>query len=123
MNENQILEQLAQLSQKLDEGETHIKTNSWDEVATLFSQAGKIQASIQNHQPPLDTLCARNPGFKKAYTEIKTVLLEKTERIITTIEKWKQEQVEKISDSKNTLNNISKFYSPNQTSYYFDRKE
>lgn len=123
MKEKQILEQLALLSQKLDQGEVHIQANRWTEVAELFAQAGKIQATIQNNQPSMDTLCAQNPGFNQSYSEIKGVLLEKTERIIATIQQWKETQIGKISNSKNTLNTISKFYSPNTTSYYFDRKE
>lgn len=123
MNENQIIEQLTLLSKKLDEGEVRIKENKWEEVVQLFSQAGKIQATIQKNEPPVDILCSRNPSFNASYSTLKTTLLEKTQRIIETIEKWKTIQVEKISNSKNTLATISRFYSPTTSSYYFDRQE
>ncbi|MCP5048427.1 MAG: hypothetical protein GY940_14755 [bacterium] len=116
MDKKEILKQLKQVSKHLDTAESHIETNDWDAIAGLFSNIDDIQSKIKTNDPPIETLMAQNLAFKKEYEDIKTALLEKTTHIIATIETWKTLHTEKISGSKNVLDNISKFYQPPTTS-------
>jgi regulator of replication initiation timing len=123
MDENQILTLLTRISSKLDKGETYIKKNEWDAVGKLFTEINTLQEKIKKNEPPVETLLSNNPSFKKKYEPLKKNLLDKANKVISTIEKWKLEHTEKITASKNVLDNISKYYKPGNTSYYIDTKE
>ncbi len=123
MNEKEIIARLSSISNDLDGSESLIRNNDWDAIGKLFSQFDSIQEKIKSSEPSVETLMARNASFKKEYENIKAALLEKTGRIVADIEEWKIKHTEKISGSKDILDNISKFYQPPTTSYYIDRKE
>lgn len=92
-------------------------------MSKAFGEAEKIQDKIKTGKPGIDSLLEKNPDFKANYEPLKASLMEKTDGIISAIEVWKEQNTGKIADSKNTLDNISKFYKPSSTSYYIDRKE
>lgn len=123
MNEHQIIDELQRLSQLLDDGKVHVDAGDWDAVAKCFAEVEAIQSNIKSNTPSVETLIEANNTFKSKFEPLKAVLMEKTGHIISVIETWKEQHTGKIADSKNTLDNISKFYKPNSTSYYIDRKE
>jgi hypothetical protein len=123
MNKDQIIQQLKRISELLDESNIHVDNHDWDNAGKTFGQAGQIQEQIKKNNPTVETLLAQSPGFKKQYEPLKAELLEKTDAITQTIETWRTQHTGKIADSKNTLDNISKFYKPSSTSYYIDREE
>jgi hypothetical protein len=123
MLEKEILAFLNDISLKLDKGESLIKKNEWDAVGTLFSEVNAIQEKIQKSDPPVNQLAAENPSFKEQYEPLRELLVKKTTRVISVIEQWKVEQAEKITGSKNLLDNISKYYKPSNSSYYIDTNE
>ena len=123
MNEKQVLQQLHRLSQLLDDGQAHVEVQNWDAVAQSFGDAEKIQDKIKANTPDVTTMLAQNAEFKQSYQPLKASLMEKTTRIVNAIETWKSQHTGKIADSKNTLDNISKFYKPSSTSFYIDREE
>jgi hypothetical protein len=123
LNEQDILELLNKISQNLDAGEICIGKNDWDTVGELFKEIDDIQIKIKANEPSLDTLTQQNPDFKTQVDANIALLQGKNNHVINVIEKWKQKHTEKISGSKDLLDNISKYYKPNQTSYYIDRKE
>lgn len=123
MDENQILTLLTRISIKLDKGEVCIKKNEWEAVGKLFTEVNTLQEKIKKNDPSVETLLSNNPSFKTRYEPLKKDLLDKTTRVISAIENWKLEYTEKITASKNLLDNISKYYKPRNTSYYIDTKE
>lgn len=123
MTEKEILILLGQISEKLDKGQTHINKSEWEAVGTLFSEINTIQEQIKKNDPSIETLLSQSPGFKAAYEPLKESLLKKTASTISAIETWKASQTEKISGSKNVLDNLSKYYNPSKKSYYIDTKE
>ena len=123
MDENQILTILSRISSKLDRGEAYIKKNEWDAVGKLLTEVNTLQEKIKKNEPPVETLLSNNPSFKNRYEPLKKNLLDKANRVISAIEFWKSEYTEKITASKNVLDNISKYYKPDNTSYYIDTKE
>jgi regulator of replication initiation timing len=114
---------LNQISQLLDTVENHINENNWDMVTDVMARVASLQSEIKNHSPSVKTLQEQNPAFQREYEPLKDSLLEKAGQVISIIEKWKVKQVGKISNSKNVLDNLSRYYKPSTTSYYFDRKE
>jgi regulator of replication initiation timing len=123
MREKEILTILSDISRKLDKGERHIKKNEWDDVGTLFSEINALHEKVRKNDPPIKRLMAENPSFKEQYEPLREILLEKTTRVISVIEQWKSEQADKITGSKNLLDNISKYYKPSNSSYYIDTNE
>jgi regulator of replication initiation timing len=123
MNEKELLEQLNKVSQNLDASEICIGKNDWDSVLTLFNEIDTIQSKIKSNNPDVETLIQENSEFKEQFEAIKAILEEKTAHVIAVVEDWKVKHTEKISDSKDLLDNIAKYYKPTQTSYYFDRNE
>jgi len=123
MDEKEILNGLEKVSQNLDLVEKAIEKNNWDEVGLLLSQVNIIQAKINSSTPPLDILLAKNLSFEKQYTPLKESLITKTTRVISSIEEWKTKQLEKISESRNVLDNLSKYYRPSTISHYIDTNE
>jgi len=120
---NHIISLLNRILQLLDNVSTHINENNWDMVTDIMSRVASFQTEIKNHSPSVETLLAQSSSFQREYEPLKASLLEKTEVVITGIEKWKVDQTGKISDSKNILDNMSRYYKPSTMSYYIDRKE
>jgi hypothetical protein len=123
MDENQILTLLTRISTKLDKGEACIKKNEWEAVGKLMTEVNTLQEKIKKNDPPVETLLSNNPSFQNRYKPLKKSLLDKTNRVISAIENWKLEYTEKITASKNLLDNISKYYKPPNSSYYIDQEE
>ena len=123
MDENEIITLLSRISDHMDKGEAHIKKNEWDAVGKLFTEVNTLQEKIRKNNPPVKTLLLQNTSFKDQYEPLKKKLADKANQVISAINKWKEEHTEKISASKNVLDNISKYYNPDNKSYYIDTKE
>jgi hypothetical protein len=123
MDEKGILKLLQRISQHLGKAETHIKDNDWNGVGEVLSRVDGFQVEIKNNTPSVEVLLSQNPQFKEEYEPLKESVLEKTNQIISAIEEWKITHTEKITGSKNVLDNISKYYKPADISYYIDREE
>jgi hypothetical protein len=123
MDEKEIISSLNRIGDILDNAQSYIDKNEWDNLKLGLSQVDIIQAGIKTNHPSVDTLLAENSSFKSQFEPLKESVLAKSARVISSIEEWKQKNLEKITDSKNTLDNISKYYKPSQNSYYIDTKE
>lgn len=123
MDEKEILSGLTKISEKLEKVGESIQNDNWDAVETYLSEANKIQEKIKKNPVKVEVFMAQNPSFEKEYSAVKSRLLEQLEQNVASIEVWKTKHTEKIAGSKNTLDNISKYYKPQNSSYYFDKKE
>jgi len=123
MDENEILNRLGQIFDSLEAVGERIKANDWDGVEKSLARAVKIQESIKKNPVSIDTCMARDPSFKKDYSSIKSRLLDRLRQNTAAIEAWKVKHVGKIAGSKDALDNISKYFKPQKTSFYIDRKE
>ncbi len=123
MDETEILKLLEQISSNLDSTETSLTANDWDAVSLLLTQVNIMRQKIKSNPVPVEVLRTKNPAFNEAYEPLKHVVMEKTKRIMTRIEEWKADQVKKIGGAHTVRDNISKYNTPNKTSFYFDRSE
>jgi len=124
MDEKGVLNYLNNISQEIDHASSFLHQNDWDNAAKKLTQIENLQEQIRNNNIPVDTMLNRNPTFKKEYEAIKEVLQGKIKEIISVIQDWRNKQLEKIADSKNVLDNLSKYSkNPSSSSYYIDRKE
>lgn len=111
------------MTDSLGKIEEKIHAGDWDAVGELFSQINDIEKKIRKNPVTVDTLIAQSPSFKKEYAAVKGKLLENVGHTKTVIQEWRQQQMEKISSSKNVLDNLSKYYNPKKSSYFIDKKE
>lgn len=123
MDEKEIINQLGQILHKLEKVGERVKNNDWEGVEKFLARAVKIQEKIKKNPVSIDTYIGRNPSFKKEYSSIKTKLLDRLQKNTAAIEAWKVTHVEKIAGSKDALDNISKYYKPEKTSFYIDKNE
>lgn len=123
MDEKEILASLNQVYSHLEGVQPLIEKNDWEGVNTLLLQVQVIKDKIRNNNPKVETLISQSPSFNADYQPLKTAIMVKSAAIITIIEDWKQKHVSKISESKNVINNISKYYNPSNTSFYIDKNE
>lgn len=123
MDDQNIIDILEQIPPLLEETDTNIRENQWDDVAQLLARITVLQEQVKAASPDVDTRLEKNPQFKARYEPLKSILSQKISEIIAAVEKWKLSHTEKISDSKNVLDNIAKYYKPSSTSFYIDRKE
>lgn len=121
MDEKGILKALEDISGHLDKVPQAVAKNDWDAVSLLMSHVNDSQEKIRTSDVPLQEYLDRNPLFKKEYDAVKPVVLKKTGDVVATIEEWRTKQMGKIADSKNILDNISRYYQPSNRSYYIDR--
>lgn len=123
MKDNEIIAILEQIPPLLEVTDADIRENKWDEVGQTLARITALQAKIKAATPDVDERLTKNPEFKAQYEPLKSALSKKIDQIIADIEKWKLSHTEKITDSKNVLDNIAKYYKPSNTSFYIDRKE
>ena len=123
MNEQEVLKQLEIISQHLDHSNSLVTENKWDAIENDFATIVDIRDKIKKNQPPVEALMEQSTTFKTEYELLKENILIKTDQVIASIETWKTTHSEKISQSKNVLDNISRYYQPSSSSYYIDRKE
>ena len=123
MDEKEILKGLTKISENLGKVAESISNENWDNVETFLSEANKIQEKIKKNPIKVETFMAKNPSFEKEYSVVKSRLLEQLEQNMASINVWKMKHTEKIAGTKNTLDNFSKYYKPQKSSYYIDKKE
>ncbi len=123
MDEKEIISSLHRVVDILDHAQSYIDKNEWDNLKLALSQVDIIQAGIKSNHPSVDTLLSESSSFKSRFEPLKESILVKSAKVISSIEEWKQKHLEKITESKNTLDNISKYYKPSQNSYYIDTQE
>ena len=123
MDEKGILTALEEISAYLDQVSEAVTQNDWDSVSQLLSHVNDRQEKIRTGDTSLQEYLDSNGSFKKQYEVIKPVVMKKTEIVAERIQEWRTQQMGKIADSKNVLDNISRYYKPNQRSYYIDREE
>lgn len=126
MDEKETLQQLNRMADRLAAVETAVNGNDWDKVEKLLADAGDIEKKIRANPVTIETMTARDKDFETEYTAVKEKMLAQVARNQSLIETWKEQQSAKISSSRNTQNvmdNISKFYPQQKTSFYIDKKE
>lgn len=121
--ERDILMNLRLMADRFDSVEQSVKNNDWNTVSSWLTQAEEMGKSIKNHPLTVETLLARNPVFAEQYEPLKQYLIGKIESASSAIALWRDNMGEQISNAKNVIDNISRFYSPPSSSYYIDRKE
>ncbi|MCP4155570.1 MAG: hypothetical protein GY757_48045, partial [bacterium] len=95
----------------------------WDSVGKLLADVNAIQMEIKQNPVSVDDYSAKNPVFKKEYNALKGDVLKHIDINTAAIEEWRTAICSKIAGSKNTLDNISKYYKPAEGSYYVDTEE
>jgi hypothetical protein len=123
MDEKEILNGLTRISENLGKVAENICNENWEGVETYLAEANKIQEKIKKNPVKVGTFMAQNPSFEKEYSVVKSRLLEQLKQNMASINVWKMKHTEKIAGTKNTLDNFSKYYKPQKTSYYIDKKE
>ncbi|MGE5340813.1 MAG: hypothetical protein ACM3SY_04950 [Candidatus Omnitrophota bacterium] len=123
MDDKAILGSLRLISDNLDHIETYIHANNWEKVGLATTQVKALQVDLAAADPDWDRRLAQNPTLKNDYQALRDAIITKTERIVASIQGWKSQQLEKISASRNVLDNLSRFYKSSTQSYYIDTKE
>lgn len=123
MDEKTILKHLDTMCRHLERVSALVDENKWDDVKTTLAQVRKMDDKIQAQKEAVENFKAQNSSFKKQYSDVKEKLLKQANESKDAIQGWITGTTGKISDSKNVLDNISKYYSPGKTSYYIDKKE
>lgn len=121
--ESDLLACYREILSRLESIHECVATDRWQEIGRLLNEINGYDRLLHEHAAEVQRWIAADPALAARYREARVAAGERITQAQAAIEKWKETQMQRLSQSKNVSDNLAKYRSASSISYYVDRQE
>jgi hypothetical protein len=107
----------------LAEVATLIAANRWEELPGALGKIGPLHEKIQKYLTAGSETVSGDPEVAARVAILKKQAGDQITAQISAIETWKEEQLKRITISRNAVDQLARYHPTQSISYYIDRQE